>query len=294
MTGGPPPGGHGDPAQRLSVRVQVSQRGGAQRGGGQGVGPGPRDRQRMNRIVRAGRHADGDGDPAQGGQCRCRAARGDPQGHRQTTSLPPPGPVQFAGQPGRRIGGDAGQGDVQSVGIDGVRTGQRGGGGQCGVTVGTSPGITAGIAGPGRHRQQQAGAAVRMKEGPFGRQMRAERDAAGQHRAIRSGGVQIRRLEASGGVTITQPGQTARGQFAIYDVDRKIVTMIGNVSLVRNDARVQGGRLVLEMDTGRAVLDGGAAGAPGQRASGGRVSGRFTVPQTQSRQAPPAGNTTGH
>ena len=109
-----------------------------------------------------------------------------------------------------------------------------------------------------------------------------------------SGGVQIRRLEASGGVTITQPGQTARGQFAIYDVDRKIVTMIGNVSLVRNDARVQGGRLVLEMDTGRAVLDGGAAGAPGQRASGGRVSGRFTVPQTQSRQAPPAGNTTGH
>ena len=108
------------------------------------------------------------------------------------------------------------------------------------------------------------------------------------------GGVQIRRLEASGGVTITQPGQTARGQFAIYDVDRKIVTMIGNVSLVRNDARVQGGRLVLEMDTGRAVLDGGAAGAPGQRASGGRVSGRFTVPQTQSRQAPPAGNTTGH
>lgn len=108
------------------------------------------------------------------------------------------------------------------------------------------------------------------------------------------GGVQIRRLEASGGVTITQPGQTARGQFAIYDVDRKIVTMVGNVSLVRNDARVQGGRLVLEMDTGRAVLDGGAAGAPGQRASGGRVSGRFTVPQTQSRQAPPAGNTTGH
>ena len=124
----------------------------------------------------------------------CRAARGDPQGHRQTTSLPPPGPVQFAGQPGRRIGGDAGQGDVQSVGIDGVRTGQRGGGGQCGVTVGTSPGITAGIAGPGRHRQQQAGAAVRMKEGPFGRQMRAERDAAGQHRAIRSGGVQIREM----------------------------------------------------------------------------------------------------
>ncbi|GAA4828733.1 LptA/OstA family protein [Sphingosinicella ginsenosidimutans] len=109
-----------------------------------------------------------------------------------------------------------------------------------------------------------------------------------------TGGVQIRRLEASGGVTITQPGQTARGQFAIYDVDRKIVTMIGNVSLVRNDARVQGGRLVLEMDTGRAVLDGGAAGAPGQRASGGRVSGRFTVPQTQGRQGQGQGGATGH
>lgn len=109
-----------------------------------------------------------------------------------------------------------------------------------------------------------------------------------------TGGVQIRRLQASGGVTITQPGQTARGQFAIYDVDRKIVTMIGNVSLVRNDARVQGGRLVLEMDTGRAVLDGGAAGAPGQRASGGRVSGRFTVPQTRGAPRPAQGDATGH
>jgi len=108
------------------------------------------------------------------------------------------------------------------------------------------------------------------------------------------GGVQIRRLEASGGVVITQPGQTARGRFAIYDVDRKIVTMIGDVSLVRNDARVQGGRLVLEMDTGRAVLDGGAAGAPGQRASGGRVSGRFTVPQTGQANRPARSAPQGH
>jgi len=36
---------------------------------------------------------------------------------------------------------------------------------------------------------------------------------------------------------------------------------------------VQGGRLVLDLDSGRAVMDGGTA------SSGGRVTGRFTVPR---------------
>jgi lipopolysaccharide export system protein LptA len=100
-------------------------------------------------------------------------------------------------------------------------------------------------------------------------------------------GVQIKRLEASGGVTITQPGTRATGQFAIYDVDRKIVTMIGNVSLTRNDSRVNGGRLVIDLDSGRAVMNGGTAGAPGASESG-RVTGRFTVPQTRQQSDRPA------
>jgi len=84
--------------------------------------------------------------------------------------------------------------------------------------------------------------------------------------------VQIQRLEASGGVTLRTPSETARSQYAIYDLDRGLVTMIGGVNLDQGSNHVQGGRLVLDLDTHRAVLDGG-----------GRVTGRFTVPRRQGR-----------
>lgn len=97
------------------------------------------------------------------------------------------------------------------------------------------------------------------------------------------GGIQIERIEASGGVTLTSPSETARSQFAIYDLDRRIITMVGGVALTRGDSHVRGGRLVLDLDSGRAVMDGGPAGAatlPGvEEAPAGRVTGRFTVPQ---------------
>ena len=91
-----------------------------------------------------------------------------------------------------------------------------------------------------------------------------------------AGGIEVERVEASGGVTLRSPSETARGQFAIYDTGRRLVTMIGGVVLTRGDSNVRGGRLVIDLTTGRAVMDGGAAGAPGQT---GRVTGRFTVPR---------------
>ena len=99
-----------------------------------------------------------------------------------------------------------------------------------------------------------------------------------------AGGIEIKRLEASGGVRLRSPDETASSQFAIYDLDRRLVTMIGGVTLNRGDSHVQGGRLVLDLDSGRAVMDGGAAGAPGTGQTGGRVTGRFTVPQRQGNQ----------
>jgi lipopolysaccharide export system protein LptA len=92
-------------------------------------------------------------------------------------------------------------------------------------------------------------------------------------------GIAIQRLEASGGVTLRSPSETARSQFAIYDLDRRIVTMLGDVTLNRGESRVNGGRLVIDLDSGHAVMDGGAAGT---RSSGGRVTGRFTVPRRTS------------
>jgi len=95
-----------------------------------------------------------------------------------------------------------------------------------------------------------------------------------------SGGanVQIRRLDAAGGVVVKSPSETARGDFGIYDLDRKLITLLGNVQLNRQNDRVSGARLVIDLESGRAVVDGGP---PGVNQSGGRVTGHFTVPQRQ-------------
>ena len=89
-------------------------------------------------------------------------------------------------------------------------------------------------------------------------------------------GIQIRRLDASGGVTVTSPSETARGNFAVYDLDSKLITVIGDVRLAREGSTINGSRLLIDLNTGRAVMDGGA---PGVGQSGGRVTGHFTVPQ---------------
>jgi lipopolysaccharide export system protein LptA len=96
-----------------------------------------------------------------------------------------------------------------------------------------------------------------------------------------SGGIEIQRIDASGGVTVRSPSETARGQFAIYDLRNRLITLLGNVTLVRGDSQVRGGRLVLDLRTGRAVMDGGPSkpGPAGTATSGGRVTGTFTVPQ---------------
>lgn len=93
------------------------------------------------------------------------------------------------------------------------------------------------------------------------------------------GGVQIDRIDAAGGVTVHSPTETAVGQFATYDLRNRLITMIGNVTLTRGESHVTGHRLVLNMDSGRAVMDGGGTGPAGTTSAGGRVSGHFTVPQ---------------
>jgi lipopolysaccharide export system protein LptA len=93
--------------------------------------------------------------------------------------------------------------------------------------------------------------------------------------------VQIQRLDASGGVTVKSPSETAKGDIGIYDLDRKLITLIGNVQLNREDNQVNGQRLVIDLDSGRAVVDGGP---PGVNSSGGRVTGHFTVPQRQQQK----------
>ncbi|HET9335872.1 MAG TPA: LptA/OstA family protein [Sphingomicrobium sp.] len=96
------------------------------------------------------------------------------------------------------------------------------------------------------------------------------------------GGIDINRIDASGGVTVTSPSETARGDFAVYDLEDGLITMVGDVRLERGGSFLSGGRLVIDLDTGRAVMDGGLRGV--SQPGGGRVTGRFTVPRRNEQR----------
>lgn len=100
------------------------------------------------------------------------------------------------------------------------------------------------------------------------------------------GSPQVSRLDASGGVRVTRPDQRASSQYAVYDLNRRVITMLGGVSLDQGGNTVNGGRLVINLDTGRAVIDGSSVGGTTTTApdgtvtrSGGRVTGRFSIPK---------------
>lgn len=87
------------------------------------------------------------------------------------------------------------------------------------------------------------------------------------------GATEIDRIDATGGVTITKQDLRATSNAAIYDLDSRLITLLGNVRLADGDNRLAGNRLVIDLDSGRSAIGGGG----GQ--SGGRVTGRFSVPQ---------------
>lgn len=100
----------------------------------------------------------------------------------------------------------------------------------------------------------------------------------------RRAGTEINRIDAVGGVTVTKGGESARGNVAIYDLDRRIITLVGNVELRQDGNSLNGGRLVLDLNSGRAMIDGRGAGRgpdgnPAAGGTAGRVTGTFTVPK---------------
>lgn len=86
--------------------------------------------------------------------------------------------------------------------------------------------------------------------------------------------LRIQRMDATGGVVVTRSGETARGDVAIYDFNKEIITMVGNVRLTRtNGDNLNGGRMVIDLNSGTANVNGGGSGG------GGRVSGSFAAPK---------------
>ena len=91
----------------------------------------------------------------------------------------------------------------------------------------------------------------------------------------KAGNPEMQRLDARGNVRLVSPTEKASANVGIYDVDGRIITMTGNVTLDRGGSKLKGERLVLNLVTGQSSFD--ARGASG--ATPGRVTGRFVVPQ---------------
>ena len=97
--------------------------------------------------------------------------------------------------------------------------------------------------------------------------------------------LKLHRLDAVGGVDVLRGSERARGDVAVYDFDRRLITMIGHIALRRGTDTLNGGRLVIDLNTGLSSVDGranGASSALGGSASSsgnGRVSGTFAVPK---------------
>ena len=96
---------------------------------------------------------------------------------------------------------------------------------------------------------------------------------------VDSGGAppEISQIRASGNVVVTRPNENASGSYAIYDLNKRTITMIGNVVLHRGANVVRGGRLLINLNNNAASLDSG--GKIGTSKSGGRVTGVFSVPK---------------
>jgi lipopolysaccharide export system protein LptA len=93
-----------------------------------------------------------------------------------------------------------------------------------------------------------------------------------------AGSLKIQRIDATGGVVITRGNESARGNVGIYDFNRKIITLVGNVALLRGTDTLNGGRLVMDLNTGVTRVDGRAGGGSGP---GGRVTGSFSAPKSR-------------
>jgi lipopolysaccharide export system protein LptA len=78
----------------------------------------------------------------------------------------------------------------------------------------------------------------------------------------------IKRLEARGGVIVTQKEQTATGQLGIFDMPNNTVTLTGEVVMTQGQNILRGDKLVVNLTSGVSRVEGNKNGR-------GRVEGLF-------------------
>jgi len=87
-------------------------------------------------------------------------------------------------------------------------------------------------------------------EDSSGRNMKAADPGPGGERSIK-------RIEAKGGVTVTQKEQNAAGDAAIFNMRENTVTLTGNVVVTKGADVLRGQRLVVDLTNGVSKMDQG-------------------------------------
>jgi len=84
----------------------------------------------------------------------------------------------------------------------------------------------------------------------------------------------MQRLDARGGVVITSDSEEVTGEWGIYDIEERLITLGGSVRMVRGDSLITGSRLELDLTSGIIKMDG--RNDPKKR-----VKGQFSVPEQE-------------
>jgi lipopolysaccharide export system protein LptA len=88
------------------------------------------------------------------------------------------------------------------------------------------------------------------------------------------------RYEADGAVFITSLDETASGDHAVFEVEKKLITMTGPVILTRGQNVLRGTKLLIQTETGKSQLDPDKDG---------RVKGVFVPEKKDDGKAKPPG-----
>jgi lipopolysaccharide export system protein LptA len=127
-----------------------------------------------------------------------------------------------------------------------------------------------------RDKQQQAtfSGDVRVKQGDTAMRCKAlvvfyeqSGEAADKDKSLQAatpgpgGSQRIKRLEARGGVIVTQKDQTATGELGVFDMKSNTVTLTGNpVVMTQGQNVLRGERLVVDLTSGVSRVESGKGG----------------------------------
>jgi lipopolysaccharide export system protein LptA len=86
----------------------------------------------------------------------------------------------------------------------------------------------------------------------------------------------VSKVEANGDVFLSTPKEKAKGDNAVFDVSKKIITLLGNVELMSGKNLVKGDKFVYNLNTGKSEIVGGNTVIEKDKNNKQRVRGVFT------------------